>query len=253
MRVIILAAGQGTRLRPFTNDKPKCMVELKGKPLIEYQLDLFKIFNITDINVVTGYLADKINYQEITKFYNPKFDKTNMVYTLFCAKELFDRKDDILISYGDIIYNESVLNSIIKSDNPVNVVVDKNWKEYWSARMDNPLKDAETLKINDQGQIKELGKHPLNYDEIDGQYIGLIMIKKEVAEVILNYYDNLDKKISYDGKKYEDMYMTSFLQMIADNLMPLFPVYIENGWMEVDCASDLKFSGFLKSKKYLNA
>ncbi len=87
MRVIILAAGQGTRLRPLTNDKPKCMVELVGKPLIKYQLDLFDDFNISDINVVSGYLEEKINFNQINKFYNPNFSSTNMVSTLFCASD----------------------------------------------------------------------------------------------------------------------------------------------------------------------
>ena len=54
------------------------------------------------------------------------------------------------------------------------------------------------------------------------------------------------KKASYDGKDFENMYMTSFLQMIADNLHPLSPVYISNGWIEIDEPSDLNFIKFLE-------
>ena len=70
MRVIILAAGQGTRLMPLTSNKPKCMVELNGKALIEYQLELFEKFNVSDINVIAGYLEEKIDFDVIKKFYN---------------------------------------------------------------------------------------------------------------------------------------------------------------------------------------
>lgn len=245
MRVIILAAGQGTRLRPLTNDKPKCMVELNDKPLIQYQLELFEKYNITDINVVTGYLSDKIDFPQIKKYFNPKFDSTNMVSTLFCTSELFDGEDDILIAYGDIIYNDTVLESVINAKEKINVTVDKNWKEYWQARMENPLRDAETLKIDENGNIKELGKKPKSYDDIEAQYIGLVKIRKDVVKDIKNYYENLDKKASYDGKDFENMYMTSFLQMIADNLHPLSPVYISNGWIEIDEPTDLEFSRFL--------
>ena len=146
-----------------------------------------------------------------------------MVSTLFCAKELFDGSDDILIAYGDIIYNDKVLSAIVDSKDKINVIVDKNWEEYWSARMDNPLEDAETLKIGVGGNIKELGKKAKNYDDIEGQYIGLVKIRKDVVIQIKEYYENLDNNILYDGKDYENMYMTSFLQMIADNLMPLMP------------------------------
>ncbi len=246
MRVIILAAGQGTRLRPLTNNKPKCMVELKNKPLVRYQLDLFEKFNISDINIVTGYLEEKINFNNVKKFYNPKFDTTNMVSTLFCAKELFDGTEDILISYGDIVYNDNVLQSIIDSTDQISVVVDKNWKEYWSARMDNPLNDVETLKIDENGFIKELGKKPNSYDDIEGQYIGLIKIRKDIVEKIKNFYETLDKGILYDEKDYNHMYMTSFLQLISDNLTLLSPIYINNGWMEIDEPTDLNFIEFLK-------
>ena len=246
MRVIILAAGQGARLRPLTDSKPKCMVELDNKPLIKYQLDLFEKFNIKDVNVVTGYLEEKIDFDGVRKFYNPKFDSTNMVSTLFCASELFDGEDDILISYGDIVYNDNVFNAIQKSNEQINVVIDKNWREYWEARMDDPLRDVETLKIDESGNIKELGKKPSSYKDIEGQYIGLIKIRRDVVKQIKNYYKNLDKRALYDSNNYENMYMTSFLQMIADNIMPLTPVYISSGWMEVDEPTDLNFSRFLK-------
>jgi len=246
VRVIILAAGQGARLRPLTDSKPKCMVELDNKPLIKYQLDLFEKFNIKDVNVVTGYLEEKIDFDGVRKFYNPKFDSTNMVSTLFCASELFDGEDDILISYGDIVYNDNVFNAIQKSNEQINVVIDKNWREYWEARMDDPLRDVETLKIDESGNIKELGKKPSSYKDIEGQYIGLIKIRRDVVKQIKNYYKNLDKRALYDSNNYENMYMTSFLQMIADNIMPLTPVYISSGWMEVDEPTDLNFSRFLK-------
>ena len=246
MRVIILAAGQGTRLRPLTNDRPKCMVELDNKPIIKYQLDMFKKYNVKDINIVTGYLEEKINFENINKFYNPKYDTTNMVATLFCASELFDGKDDILISYGDIVFNDNVFKAIESADNKVNVVVDRGWRNYWEARMEDPLRDAETLKIDEKGNIKELGKKPNSYDDIEGQYIGLIKIEKDTAPKIKEYYKQLDKSKIYDGKDYKNMYMTSFLQMITDNLMPLNPIYIDNGWIEVDEPSDLEFGGFLR-------
>jgi len=246
MRIIILAAGQGTRLRPLTNNKPKCMVELKNKPLVQHQLDLFEKFNISDINIVTGYLEEKINFDNVEKFYNPKFNTTNMVSTLFCAKKLFDGTEDILISYGDIVYNNKVLQSVKDSTAQISVVVDKNWKEYWSARMDNPLRDAETLKIDQNGYIKELGKKPKSYDDIEGQYIGLIKIKKDVVTKIKDFYESLDKNLLYDGQDYNNMYMTSFLQLVSENLIPLTPIYINNGWMEIDEPTDLEYTQFLK-------
>ena len=62
MRVIILAAGMGTRLRPLTDDKPKSLVEVNGEPMIERQLRFLKEKGIEDIIIVTGYMAEKFEY-----------------------------------------------------------------------------------------------------------------------------------------------------------------------------------------------
>jgi NDP-sugar pyrophosphorylase family protein len=60
MMAIILVAGQGTRLRPLTNDKPKCLVELAGKPLLEHQLETLRARGVEDIHIVGGYRADQL-------------------------------------------------------------------------------------------------------------------------------------------------------------------------------------------------
>ena len=139
-----------------------------------------------------------------------------MVSTFFCAKEFLD--DDIIISYSDIIYNTDILKKLINDEAHIGIIVDKSWKKLWSLRMDNPLDDAETLKVKD-GKILELGKKPIGYDEIEGQYIGLIKIKKNTVNKVIRYYESLDKSLLYDGNDYDNMYMTTFIQMIIDNLL----------------------------------
>ena len=175
--MIIVAAGQGARLRPLTNNKPKCMVEYNNKPIIDYILDVANECNIKDVAIVTGYkkevLERYLKNRGFTFFRNERFDKTNMVSTLFNAKEFMD--DDIIISYADIIYKKEILEKLITSDVNFGVVVDKGWKNLWLTRMENPLEDAETLKITN-GNILEIGRKPNSYDDIEAQYIGLIKI-----------------------------------------------------------------------------
>ena len=246
MKAIILAAGQGTRLRPLTNDKPKCMVELLGKPLIKHQLDVLNSKGIEDIYVATGYLEEKITYSQIKgKFYNPKYNKTNMVVSLFSALEIMEG-DDLLITYGDIVYDTSVIDKILNDNSDIGVVVDKSWRKYWEARMENPIDDAETLKINNKGEIIEIGKKAINLDEIQGQYIGMIKIKKNYISKFINFYKKLDKNGEYDAQSFDKMYMTSLLQKITDELIPIKPIYIHNGWIEIDEPTDLNFTQFLK-------
>ncbi len=240
MKAIILAAGQGQRLRPYTNEIPKCMVKLHNKPLIDYILETFKSCNIENITIIGGYKSDVLK-SYLAKYgfnfiENKNYNLTNMVSTLFCAEDQFD--DDIIISYSDIIYKKQALECLINSKENFSVVVDKAWQKLWELRQENPLHDAETMKIKN-GNIIELGKKPQSLNEIEAQYIGLIKISKNILPQIVNFYKNLDKKVHYDQNSFENMYMTSFIQLIIDNLMPVKPVYIESGWLEVDTIQDL--------------
>ena len=240
MKLIILAAGKGNRLKPFTDSIPKCMVKFNNKPIIKYILEVANSCNIKDIAIVGGYKFEKLkNYlanEQITYLFNKNFEKSNMVSSLFCAKEFMN--DDIIISYSDIIYKKEILEKVITSKADFSVVVDKKWKELWKIRMENPLDDAETLKIRDN-KIIELGKKPQNYAEIEGQYIGLIKISKEKLPVIIDYYKNLDRDKLYDGKDFENIYMTSFIQLIINNILNVTPILINGGWLEIDSVEDL--------------
>ena len=93
MNVIILAAGKGERLKPLTNETPKCLVKLFGKSLLDWQIETFRKLGISDITIITGYKNESINYSNTKKIVNARFDSTNMVETLFCAKD--ELKNDL--------------------------------------------------------------------------------------------------------------------------------------------------------------
>jgi len=158
MKAIILAAGQGTRLSPLTDRKPKCLVELSGKPLLEYQLDTLRACGINDIHIVDGYCVDQLRQYDIKLHLNPRYAEANMVNTLFAAEEVMTGNMDLFIAYGHIVYESRVLRALLDCDVPIALAVDREWHRYWSARMDSPLSDAETWKLTNGNRITELGK-----------------------------------------------------------------------------------------------
>lgn len=239
--MIILAAGEGKRLRPLTNDIPKCMVKYNQKPIIEHIINSAYDCGLSNLSIVTGYksevLVEYLKNKNIKFFHNNNFRSTNMVTTLFNAKEFMD--DDLIISYSDIVYDKHILKELINSKNKISLVVDLKWRELWQRRMENPLSDAETLKIKN-GLIIELGKKPKSYLEIEGQYIGLIKISKEMIKDIILHYENLDTNAIYDGESFDNMYMTSFIQSLINNSFNFNPLFINGGWLEIDSINDLK-------------
>lgn len=242
MKMIILAAGEGKRLRPYTNEIPKCMVKLAGRSLLSHQLETIEKCNISmnDIAVVGGYKMDAFGEILVKKFNNVNYASTNMVTTLFCARDFMTHGEDLIISYGDIIYEDKVLKTLLDSDDSICVSADIDWERLWRLRMNNPLKDAETFIMDDELTIKELGKKPSSYSEIHAQYMGLIKIRGDMVSRFIDSYDNMDKQIIYDGQNFENMYMTSFIQYLIDAGWQVKASLIKNGWLEFDSVGDLE-------------
>jgi choline kinase len=239
MRAVILAAGEGTRLRPHTADRPKCLVPLAGRPLLSWQLDALHAAGIDDVTVVTGYRGDMVEATGVRTVVNPDYDHTNMVASLMCARACLDGDDDVLVAYGDIVYESRLVTAMCRPSDPMEIAVDTEWRRLWEVRMDDPLTDAETLRLDPAGRVVELGRVPSSYADIQGQYLGLIAVRADFAPQLVERHDALDPAGPYEGRDRDGMYMTALLQHLVDTGVPVGAVQIAGGWLEVDTIEDL--------------
>ena len=114
MKAVILAAGRGTRLGSLTKTSPKCLLSIEDTNILSIQVKLFLKNNIKEIYVVTGFCEEKIKSENIIKINNIKYKDTNMVYSLMqVMPDIIN--DDVIISYGDIIFTNSVLRSLLEN------------------------------------------------------------------------------------------------------------------------------------------
>jgi len=236
-KVILLVAGEGKRLRPYTLDRPKCMVEIDGSSLIDRQLTVLKAEGLDDIVMIGGYKADMLKREGIKLKINPRYYETNMVWTLFSAKE--ELEGDIVVSYGDIVYSREILQALLKSTADIAVTIDKDWESYWRVRNENPLDDAETLKLREDGMISEIGQKPKSLNEIEGQYMGLMKFSAEGVRKIKEVFHTAVDDGNLLGKSVENAYMTDLLQAVIDSGQKITPVHVNGGWVEVDTVDDL--------------
>jgi L-glutamine-phosphate cytidylyltransferase len=239
MRAIILAAGQGSRLAPYTDDRPKCLVELAGETLLSRQLSVLAAAGIDDIVLVGGYRADQLAALPHTLVVNPDFANTNMVHSLFCAQAALDGGDDVLIAYSDIIYEGRVLRTLLAGPGDIAVAVNTDWQALWQARMDDPLSDAESLVMAPDGRLLEIGGVATDYARIQGQYMGLIKVSAALAPSLAQVYDDMARLPRYAGAAHGNMYLTDFLQRLCDLGWPVHGVKVAGGWLEVDSVEDL--------------
>jgi choline kinase len=230
MKAIILAAGRGSRMGSLTTDQPKCLTVVHGKSLIEHQINALSEAGIKEIAIVTGYKSEMLNTYGTSHFHNPWWEETNMVASLLCAKEWLN-ESDCIVSYSDIFYGSQIVKDLMACNDDIAVAYDPNWLELWSKRFENPLDDAETFRIDDNGYISEIGQKASSVEEIQGQYMGLLKFKKDFE--ISHYCEKaLLKSARID--------MTSFLYSLVLNNKKITAIPNFNSWGEYDNASDLR-------------
>jgi choline kinase len=239
MKLIVLAAGEGSRLRPYSDGLPKCMVPLRdGSSLLERQLEIINTVGSFDISLIGGYCWEKLLKYDLPIIINKDYKTTNMVWSLFCAREQLN--DDLIISYGDIVYSKYLLNDLLKSNSDISIAIDKNWESYWRERNDDPLDDAESLKILGKDRIIEIGKKAHSVKEIQGQYMGLMKFNKTGLSILTEVYEKiLCGRYIVGNRAPSKIYMTDLLQAAIDMGYEVNAIYNNDPWVEVDTVRDL--------------
>jgi L-glutamine-phosphate cytidylyltransferase len=233
LKAIILAAGRGSRMGHLTDDHPKCLVKLNGKTLLEWQLKALHSAGIRDIAIVTGYKREMLNKWELKEFHNPRWAETNMVSSLACAQEWLET-EPCIVSYSDIFYDASAVNSLMESDASLAVTYDKQWLALWEKRFGDPLLDAETFRIDEKGRLTEIGNRPQAVDEVQGQYMGLLRFTPEGWSEVTRIRSTLS---AMDCDK---MHMTGTLQKVIEaGKLSIATIPYVGEWGEIDSADDL--------------
>ena len=241
MKALILAAGSGTRLKKYTENLPKGMLSFMGKTVIERQIEVYRQCGINDIIIVRGFAADKIDYSDVKYYNNEDYANTNMVESLLTAREEFD--DDMIVSYSDVLFEKSMLEAIMKSEADFACAVDDNWKAYWQKRYGKVDFDTESLAIDGNDNIIELGLENPPIEKIDARYIGLLKFSKNglafIEETMKKAHAEFEgRPWQQSGKIVNKAYMTDLLNAIIESGKAVKAIHFNNGWIEFDTNED---------------
>lgn len=242
VRAIILAAGRGSRLNPYTADHPKCLTELGGETLIGRQLRTLRALGVDDIVIATGYRREMLQIPGTREAHNPGWERTNMVETLFCAEAEFGR--DLIVAYGDIVYEPRVLAALLDCPRDTAVVVDRNWRAYWEMRFSDPLSDAESLRLEPGGRIADIGRPVSDIAEVEAQYMGLMRFRGAGVAALSAARRNFREVRRPWMKKRTpaNAYMTDLLMEMILMGYAVHAVPVSGGWLEIDTVEDYEKS-----------
>lgn len=224
MKVLLLAAGRGTRISRYLSGNPKCTVDIGGKKLIQYTIELFHEHGVRDIAMVLGYRDDVIRETlkdfDVKYYYNPFFDVTNSIASAWFARDFLAETDDTLIMNADVFLEEGLLEQIIACDKSPVMFADGTRKE-----------DADYKFKYENGQLQKYGKE-LTGADVSGEYIGIGKFNKAFMQEFLRELETLIAHQKH-GLWWENI----LYAMVGER-----PIYVETVdgkfWAEVDYMED---------------
>lgn len=234
MKAIILAAGRGSRMGDGTADVPKCMMTLEGRTLLDRCISSLKEagFAAEDIGVVTGYRREKICVKVGRMFHNADWEQTNMFVSLTMAEEWL-QAEPCLVCYSDIVFSPSAAKKLTESDREFAITYYSNFWQLWQKRFENPLEDLETFRL-ENGRLVEIGRKPLRKEDVQGQYMGLLLFTPSGWEKIRQAV-----KLPMP-KSLAKLDMTTLLQHLLTLGHEIEAIRTDDLWLECDNQNDIE-------------
>lgn len=166
MRVLIMAAGIGSRISRHLHGRPKCCVSVGGRPLIRYTLELLTGMGIQDIALVTGYqsnvIVQALDGCRYTHYYNPFYPITNSIVSAWCARDFIAAGDDLVIMNGDVFAEEGVFRALMEDARSPLMLSDSTRIQEADYR----------FKWSPESTLLKYGKE-LEDAETTGEYVGI--------------------------------------------------------------------------------
>lgn len=249
---LIAAAGFEKALLPLIQHRPKCLLDIKGKTILDRQVAALNECHIKDIVVIRGYQKAAITVPNLRYYDNDHYEETGELYSFFCAEQ--EMKGRCVLMYGDIIFDATVLQKLLKSPADIAVVVDLAWQDR--SHVEPPVlharPDLVTLETpperryryvtpDDANRVVRIGQQ-LDPERAHGEFIGLAMFSPAGVEVLKQIYHQSRQRYAHSGfhdvARFEQASLTDMLQELIDRGHDIQCVPIYKGWMDVDSFED---------------
>lgn len=243
MRCIIIAAGMGSRLEHYTDERPKCMVEVGGRSILDHQLEALRANGVEDLHIVRGYLAERLVVEGATYWANEAYRENNILHSLFRAKQAMDGA--FLSTYSDIVYEAGVVERLLASEGDIVLVVDRGWSRAYVGREDHPVEQAELVEVDEAtGNVKRVGKWVGPQDAV-GEFIGLAKYSEQGARWMREVWEELCEQYGLEDRfhhaeKFRKAYLADMFTELIERGHAVKIVVIDGGWREIDTVQDLE-------------
>ena len=241
MKVIIIAAGSATRLGKLTEGKPKGLLEINGKSIIQRQIELFKKYNINDIIIITG-PHKEFGISNVTYVEDTNYENHDVLGSLMAASNFLN--GEVLTCYSDVLFNEEILKQILNFNGEIGIPIDLDWEKNYLDRIQHPKSEADNVILNQKTILKIKKNISLcNSNEVIGEFLGPVIFSENGSKIFVEAYKKL--RNTHNGSFHNSLslkkaYLTDMIQELIDNNIKIDPIIIRGKWCEIDTMEDLK-------------
>lgn len=240
-KAVILAAGKDTNLFPITENIPKALLDVKGKTILQRQVETLHSAGINNIAVVRGYKKNTINYPNLVYFDNDDYENSGTLASLFCARKFMD--SNTIVLYGDILFETEVLERLIEEENNTTLVVDRGWKKRYNISHEEHPFPPELTFLSDRGEDVEINSIGTDLPETNStsEFIGLALLSQEACSFLKEVYKKINKKHRFhNAKNIQTASFIDFIQELIDRKEKVSAIEIWRNWIEVDTFEDYR-------------
>ena len=237
-RAIVLAATRGDELGELTADRPKCMIDVRGQPLLRRLVTTLNQAQIRKITVVRGYEKSVVNLPSLDYMDNDDFAHTGEAATLMAAQEQLN--GNCILAYGDILFRHYVLDQLIATKGEIVLVADALWRDR-DPDPQSRIRDLvacsgpfKTGYLDDSAVDLVRIAQELTDAEADGEWIGLAKLSPVGSDIVRNEL----AKMKDDGSLNSASMVDVFTRLLG-NGQGIKVIYITGHWLDVDNAADL--------------
>lgn len=243
MRPVLIGAGRGSRLEHRTEEVPKTLVHVMGRPMLEWILDALQEAGFTrrDVVFVCGYKADvlKARYPELTYVENLDWENNNILESLVYARDYLG--GGFVSSYTDIIYRGSAVKDVVAAKQDKVLVCDTDWRRRYVRRTKHPESDAEKMRA-DGDRVIEVSR-TIASEEASGEFIGVAKFTADGAKEMLAAYEEAKKTCPTLGDRpFQKAYLIHLWQWMIERGSAFHRVNTPGGYMELDTLEDLSLA-----------
>lgn len=238
-KAIILAASKGENFGTLTENRPKCMLQLNGTPIIQIQEKALNRCMVKDITVVTGYKKEAIKLVNNASFLeNAEYYKYNIMVSLYKAKDYIS--DSCIITFGDIVYEPEIINELIADENDIVLALDTSWHQGKKEHRDIDAVLC-TVPPSDQylairtADIVKIGVD-VDHDLAHGEWMGILKLNKNGSKILKNHIELLKNK---DEMHFLNMDMNNLFMSMIKNNIKICGRYFRGHWLDIDSIEDL--------------